>query len=82
MSQVMIRKRPPARSGAAVRRGGVSILALIRHSGRALPPTARRIATFIDKHAEDVIRMSITELAEQTHSSEVSVVGLCQRLGI
>ncbi len=26
--------------------------------------------------------MSITELAEQTHSSEGSVVGLCQRLGI
>src|SRR5476649_276059 len=55
---------------------------LIRHSGRALPPTARRIATYIDEHAEDVIRMSITELAELTSSSEGSVVGLCQRLGI
>jgi len=55
---------------------------LIRHSGRALPPTARRIATYIDEHAEDIIRMSITELAELTSSSEGSVVGLCQRLGI
>jgi DNA-binding MurR/RpiR family transcriptional regulator len=59
-----------------------SILTLIRHAGPGLPPTARRIATYIDRHAQDVIRMSITELAEQTEASEGSVVGLCQRLGI
>lgn len=59
-----------------------SILTLIRHSSAGLPPTARRIATYIDQHAQDVIRMSITELAEQTEASEGSVVGLCQRLGI
>ena len=59
-----------------------SILTLIRHSSTGLPPTARRIATYIDEHAQDVIRMSITELAEQTDASEGSVVGLCQRLGI
>ena len=59
-----------------------SILTLIRHSSPGLPPTARRIATYIDQHAQDVIRMSITELAEQTDASEGSVVGLCQRLGI
>lgn len=58
------------------------MLTLIRHSRQAMPPTARRIATFIEKNARDVIRMSITELAEQTSSSEGSVVGLCQRLGI
>jgi RpiR family transcriptional regulator, carbohydrate utilization regulator len=58
------------------------MLALIRHSSPALPPTARRIAAFIDEHAKEVIRMSITELAEQTSSSEGSVVGLCQRIGI
>ena len=58
------------------------MLALIRHSKQAMPPTARRIATFVEKNARDVIRMSITELAEQTSSSEGSVVGLCQRLGI
>ena len=82
--------KPAARLGAVRARqqqvapapaARVSILTLIRHSSRALPPTARRIATFIDEHAEDVIRMSITELAEQTSASEGSVVGLCQRLG-
>jgi RpiR family carbohydrate utilization transcriptional regulator len=59
-----------------------SMLALVRHAGQALPPTARRIATFIDEHAEEVIRMSITELAELTGASEGSVVGLCHRLGV
>jgi RpiR family carbohydrate utilization transcriptional regulator len=59
-----------------------SILTLIRQSKRALPPTARRIASYIDEHAQDVIRMSITELAEQAEASEGSVVGLCRRLGI
>ena len=59
-----------------------SILTLIRQSIRTLPPTARRIASYIDEHAQDVIRMSITELAEQAEASEGSVVGLCRRLGI
>src|ERR1044072_4433762 len=59
-----------------------SILTLIRQSIRTLPPTARRIASYVDEHAQDVIRMSITELAEQAEASEGSVVGLCRRLGI
>ena len=58
------------------------MLALVRHSAKGLPPTARRIADFVTEHAQEVIRMSITELAEQTEASEGSVVGLCQRLGI
>ena len=59
-----------------------SILTLIRQTMRSLPPTARRIAGYIDEHAQDVIRMSVTELAEQAEASEGSVVGLCQRLGL
>ena len=58
-----------------------SILMRIRHLGDGLPPTARRIATYIAEHAEEVIRMSITEVAEQTGASEGSIVGLCRRLG-
>ena len=59
-----------------------SILSLIRQSLNTLPPTARRIAGHIVDHAPEVIRMSITELAEQAGASEGSVVGLCRRLGI
>jgi RpiR family carbohydrate utilization transcriptional regulator len=59
-----------------------SALTLLRQHRPDLPPTARRIRDYIEHHAENVIRMSITELAEQTRSSEGSVVGLCQRMGI
>lgn len=58
-----------------------SVLTRIRHSLDGLPPTARRIAGYIEANAGDVIRMSITELAEQTSASEGSIVGLCRRLG-
>jgi RpiR family transcriptional regulator, carbohydrate utilization regulator len=57
------------------------MLARIRHLREDFPPTARRIADFIETNAEEVIRMSITELAEQTGASEGSVVGLCRRVG-
>ena len=59
--------------------GGV--LARIRHLRADLPPTAKRIASYIETHAADVIRMSITELADQSEASEGSIVGLCRRLG-
>ncbi len=46
-----------------------------------LPPTARRIADYLIDHADDVVHMSVTEVAERTGSSEGSVVGLCQQVG-
>ena len=57
------------------------MLARIRHLREDFPPIARRIADVIEANAEEVIRMSITELAEQTGASEGSVVGLCRRVG-
>ena len=59
----------------------LKILTQVRHGSAELPPTARRIATFIAKNAGDVIRMSITGLAEQTGASEGSVVAFCRRVG-
>lgn len=47
----------------------------------SLGDTSRRIADFIIEHAADVIHMSVTEVAEQTQSSEGSVVGLCKTVG-
>lgn len=53
-------------------------LAALRPS---LPPTAARIADFIIDHADEVVHMSITDLAERTDASEGSVIGLCQQIG-
>lgn len=57
------------------------ILLRLRHIEAELPPTAKRIADYIVANSADVIRMSITELAEQAQASEGSVIGLCRRLG-
>lgn len=73
-------KQVGARRPAA--RRNPPILTLLRQARGDLPPTARRIRDYIETYAEEVIRMSITDLAEQTGSSEGSVVGLCQRFGI
>jgi hypothetical protein len=70
---------PASRPAEAARTSGV--LARVRQLQGELPPTARRIAAFIDSRAEEVIRMSITELSELTEASEGSIVGLCRRFG-
>ncbi|WP_117195818.1 MurR/RpiR family transcriptional regulator [Rhizobium terrae] len=47
----------------------------------SLPPTAARIADFIVENAQDVVHMSVTEVAESAQASEGSVISLCQQLG-
>ncbi|MCB8823150.1 MurR/RpiR family transcriptional regulator [Microvirga rosea] len=47
----------------------------------ALAPAAARIADFIIANADNVVNMSVTEVAEGARASEGSVVGLCQQLG-
>ena len=59
---------------------GVTLVRL-RHLRDGLPPTARRIAAYVENNAHEVIRMSITELAERSGASEGSVVGFCRRIG-
>lgn len=63
---------------AAVLDGVRDRLQAIRPS---LAPTAQRIADYVLKHAEDVVHMSVTEVAEQAEASEGSVVSLCQQIG-
>jgi len=57
------------------------VLARLETVKPTLPPTARRIADFISGHAQDVVHMSVTEVAEGAAASEGSVIGLCQMLG-
>ncbi|WP_230534320.1 MurR/RpiR family transcriptional regulator [Microvirga roseola] len=56
-------------------------LARLKASLRDLPPTARRIAEVIVRNPEDVLSMSVGDLAEAAQSSEGSVIGLCQQIG-
>src|SRR5689334_20266470 len=58
-----------------------SPLTRLRHLRADLPPTAKRIAAYLESHADDVIRMSITEVADHVKASEGSIVSLCRRLG-
>lgn len=57
------------------------VLDRIRVIRRDLPPTAGRIADVILANANDVVHMSVTEVAERAEASEGSVVGFCQLLG-
>ncbi|GAA4341160.1 MurR/RpiR family transcriptional regulator [Pigmentiphaga soli] len=78
---------PPARrgrDGAAAPAHGTStaaVLARIDRIGPSLGPAARRIADFIVRHPEEVVHMSVSEVAERTGASEGSVVGFCKGLG-
>lgn len=46
-----------------------------------LPPTSARIARYILDHADDVVHMSVTEVAEQCKASEGAVIKLCKQVG-
>ena len=64
--------------GGQVVNGVLSRLMAIKPS---LGATGRRIADFIVANADDVVHMSVTEVAERTQASEGSVVGLCRQIG-
>jgi DNA-binding MurR/RpiR family transcriptional regulator len=57
------------------------ILARIRELQPDLSPKARQIAKMVVSKAENVIHMSITEVAEACDVSEGSVVAFCRRVG-
>lgn len=46
-----------------------------------LSVTEKKAADFIQAHKEEIIHLSIAEVADQSHTSEASVVRLCKRLG-
>jgi DNA-binding MurR/RpiR family transcriptional regulator len=47
----------------------------------SLRTAEQRVADFILKHAEELIYLTVTELAERTQTSESTVVRLCQKIG-
>lgn len=61
--------------------GAGGIRARIEALRDSLAPTSRRIADFILEHAEDVVHMSVTEVADNARASEAAVVKLCKEFG-
>lgn len=59
-----------------------NVIARIQSTYKTLGPTSRLIADFILSQPDAVMRMSVTELSEQTGSSQGSVVNFCQNLGL
>ncbi|MGH7727238.1 MAG: MurR/RpiR family transcriptional regulator [Vulcanimicrobiaceae bacterium] len=47
----------------------------------SLRTAEQRVADFILKHPEELIYLTVTELAERTQTSESTVVRLCQKIG-
>jgi DNA-binding MurR/RpiR family transcriptional regulator len=72
MTSALSAAEPAANGGLLVR---------LRQLGPTLPTTASRIAAVIAQHPEEVLHMSITELAERAAASEGSVVAVCRRFG-
>ncbi|HEY0200411.1 MAG TPA: MurR/RpiR family transcriptional regulator, partial [Burkholderiaceae bacterium] len=58
-----------------------AVLTRIETIWSTLGPVGQRIADFFVQHSQDVVHMSVSEVAERTQSSEGSVVGLCKNLG-
>ncbi|HSV84091.1 MAG TPA: MurR/RpiR family transcriptional regulator, partial [Ramlibacter sp.] len=58
-----------------------AVLARIEALWPSLGPVGQRIAAFIAKHPQEVVHMSVSEVAERTGSSEGSIVALCKTLG-
>src|SRR5271156_5156946 len=53
----------------------------IQGTYNSLRTAEQRVADFILKHAEELIYLTVTELAERTETSESTVVRLCQKIG-
>lgn len=47
----------------------------------SMSAAAKRVADYIAAHPEDVVYLSVTELAERSGASEATVVRLCQQIG-
>jgi DNA-binding MurR/RpiR family transcriptional regulator len=70
---------PNARANAPI--SVTAIRARIHTMRPTMGPAVQRIADFIVQHPQEVVHMSVSEVAERTGASEGSVVGLCKSLG-
>lgn len=53
----------------------------IQSAAQKMGAAERRVADFVLEHPQSVVNKTITEIAEQSQSSEATVVRFCRRLG-
>jgi RpiR family carbohydrate utilization transcriptional regulator len=75
------RRQPAPGSPTSVPATVSAIRARIHMLRPTLGPAVQRIADFIVQYPQEVVHMSVSEVAERTGASEGSVVGLCKYLG-
>ena len=75
------RRQPASGSPTGVPVTVSAIRARIHMLRPTLGPAVQRIADFIVQYPQEVVHMSVSEVAERTGASEGSVVGLCKYLG-
>lgn len=59
-----------------------SVLSVIRSLRPAMKEVSGRVADYILEHPEEVMAISLTELAERVQASEGLVIRLCQQIGV
>ncbi len=70
-----------ATSGRSDASSARNSFAAIRSRLDTLPPQERIVADFALRHAEDLLKFSITDLATRLHVSEATVIRFCKHLG-
>jgi RpiR family carbohydrate utilization transcriptional regulator len=73
--------RRPGPAGTSTQ-GTVGIVARITAIRDDLSTVGQRIAVYVLNHPQDIIHMSVTDVADALEVSEGSVVRLCQQLGL
>lgn len=57
-------------------------LVRIREALSLIKPAERNAAHYILKHPEEVVRLSVKELAERSDSSQAAIIRMCKNLGL
>lgn len=57
------------------------IVARLHNLRASLGPTRQRIADYVMSNPQDVVHMSVTELAQASDASEGSIIALCKQVG-
>ncbi|SKA55951.1 MurR/RpiR family transcriptional regulator [Enterovibrio nigricans] len=57
------------------------VLDMMGSMQESMTPSARRIADYVNRHAEDVTKLSIAELSQQVSVGEATIIRFCRMLG-